>query len=1142
MLENPRNTPDDALSWLPWVLLVYLAFVVYGSLLPFELRPPPTAGAWEAFLRLPYLELGVASRADWVANLLLYIPLGFLTVGSAQGRGAANPIHGVAALIVVAAAAVGVEYAQIFFAPRTVSMNDLLAEWLGAAVGIVLWYAARERLGRLLAEVRGHGGQALRAAIVLYLAGYLVLAVFPFDFLVSADELRWRFSTDTWGLAFAPMAGAGIVRRALQLLVDVAAMVPLGILVASGSSANERGAMRRAAIAGAGLGLLVEGLQFLTASGISQGASAVARSAGAVLGVWLSGRAPNWFRRPLPAWVAPGVLVALPFYVLALAALNGWLDARWLTLDQALARLKPQMFLPFYYHYFTTELEAMQSLVANALMYAPVGIGWWLWATARRSRPGIAVPAVVAAGLAAVIEIGKFFGPAKHADPTNVLIAVVSAALAFLLLQRIGQVLAGSQRFGLQRAGALGYPAGAPSADGASGARATGLTGRVTGEAVRYQDAAAAVDAAGSIATAPTSLTRSIGALWPPGKMDRVRFVGGVVLLLVAAAILFRFPMWQAVLGIALAGYAWALWRDRFLWLIVVPAVLPSLDLATASGWYFVDELDLVLLVTVGVALLRPAAGVPAVPLPRRAVILLVLFAVSYAVATLRGLLPPGPLDLNALSNPYGPFESLRAAKGVMWGFALLPLLQRAFASPEKAGRYLVTGMTLGLLLAGAMVFHERLVFTGLLDFSSDFRATGAFSGMNTGGSEIEAYLVMALPFALLTLMQRGRWYVGALGFAALVLGAYALLVTFARGGYAAGAIGLVITALGLLVARRPRRGGGRSWGRIAGVLATSGVMVVLVLAAVSGPYMAGRFAGTSSDLQTRWNHWNDAVAMMDEGWATSLFGMGVGRFPETYFWKTEKDDRPGTFAFVEERGNRFLRLGAGDPLYLRQKVAVQPHTSYRLSLDARSDEPGMKINVFLCEQTLLYSARCKAQSFATGQGGARWQPLEAAIDSGEVGSGSWLARRPVYLGLNYPVGESAVEIDNVRLVSPDGTNLVRNGDFERGFDHWFFAVDGHLAWHVKSLWVALLFEQGWVGVLVFGNLLAYAAWRLAKSIRRGSRVAVAILSALSALLVAGSLESPLDFPRVALVFFLLLLAGIVRSRALVGRRDSTGP
>jgi VanZ family protein len=1113
MLEKPRDIAGEALSWLPWAFLLYLAFVVYGSLLPFEPRPPPTAGAWEAFLRLPYLQLGVASRADWVANLLLYIPLGFLAVGTAQGRAAPNPVHGLAALIVVGAVAVGVEYAQIFFAPRTVSMNDLVAEWLGAAVGIVLWYAARERLGRLLAEMRGHGDRALRAAILLYLAAYLVLAVFPFDFLVSVDELRWRLSTDTWGLVVAPVAGGGIVRRVLQLLVDVAAMVPLGFLVASTGTAGRHDAMRRAAIAGVAFGLLIEGLQFFTASGISQGASVVARAGGAVLGVWLAARAPGWLRQPVPRWAATAVLVALPLYGLVLAALNGWFAESWLGFGEAVARLKPEAFLPFYYHYFTTELEAMQSLVANALMYAPVGIGYWVWATARRSWSSAVTPALLAAGLAAVVEVGKFFVPAKHADPTNVLIAAVAAAFAFLVVRRVWRDtgLRPTEGEGLDRIHP-GPQVGAP-ADSAGGA-----------------------------------LAPSTRFVWPSGWADRARFVTGAILLGAVAVVLVRFPVWPLPLGVALAAYAFALWRKPSAWLVVVPAALPALDLATVSGWYFVDELDLVLLVMVGVALLRPADGVRWVPLPRRATVLLTAFAIAYAIAVLRGLLPLSPLDLNALSNPYGSYETLRVAKGVIWAFALLPLLQRAFASPEESGRHLVTGMALGLLLAGAAVLHERLVFTGLFDFSADFRATGAFSGMHTGGSQIEAYLVMALPFALLALTQRRLWYVRVLGLAALVAGSYALLVTFARGGYAAGAVGLTITALGLLVAQRHSRRGGRSSGRLAATAVTGGIVVLLVAAAVTGPYMAGRFAGTTGDLQTRWNHWGDAVAMMDEGLATSLFGMGVGRFPETYFWKTEKGDRPGTFAFLEEKGNRFLRLGAGDPLYLRQKVALQPETSYRLSLDARSDEPGMQFNVFLCEQTLLYSGRCKAQSFSTGQplpagqsfaavpsltkghGGNGWQPLEAVVDSGEVGTGSRLAQRPVYLGLNFPAGEAAVDLDNVKLVSPAGENLLRNGDFERGFDYWFFAADGHLAWHIKSHWAAVLFEQGWLGVLALAILLAYAGVRLGKLIMKGSRVSVGIFAALSALLVVGIFDSPFDFPRIALLFFLLLFAGIIRS------------
>src|SRR5262245_52270613 len=54
-----------------------LLFVVYGSLVPFDFHGRPLDAAWRTFQQAPWLVLGIDSRADWVANLLLYIPLGF---------------------------------------------------------------------------------------------------------------------------------------------------------------------------------------------------------------------------------------------------------------------------------------------------------------------------------------------------------------------------------------------------------------------------------------------------------------------------------------------------------------------------------------------------------------------------------------------------------------------------------------------------------------------------------------------------------------------------------------------------------------------------------------------------------------------------------------------------------------------------------------------------------------------------------------------------------------------------------------------------------------------------------------------------------------------------------------------------------
>ena len=66
--------------------LCYLAFVIYGSLIPFQFRSLPIEEAINRFRHLPYLNLGIQSRADFVANILLFIPLSFFLMGVWRAR------------------------------------------------------------------------------------------------------------------------------------------------------------------------------------------------------------------------------------------------------------------------------------------------------------------------------------------------------------------------------------------------------------------------------------------------------------------------------------------------------------------------------------------------------------------------------------------------------------------------------------------------------------------------------------------------------------------------------------------------------------------------------------------------------------------------------------------------------------------------------------------------------------------------------------------------------------------------------------------------------------------------------------------------------------------------------------------------
>ena len=50
---------------------LYLVFVIYGSLVPLVPTHLSFETALTHFKHMPYLNLGAASRADWIANIVL---------------------------------------------------------------------------------------------------------------------------------------------------------------------------------------------------------------------------------------------------------------------------------------------------------------------------------------------------------------------------------------------------------------------------------------------------------------------------------------------------------------------------------------------------------------------------------------------------------------------------------------------------------------------------------------------------------------------------------------------------------------------------------------------------------------------------------------------------------------------------------------------------------------------------------------------------------------------------------------------------------------------------------------------------------------------------------------------------------------
>ena len=466
--------PPGAATAKAWqharIALLWAIFVAYGSLVPLEFRPRDNA--WQAFMNTPWLDLGVGSRADWVANILLYLVLAYFATGavwaSRLGRAARVLLLGLV-LTAVLAMAVGIEYLQLFFPPRTVSRNDLLAEGLGTALGTALWFFAGQRMAGLWQRFVGGGAHSLLAVLALYAIGYLGLSLFPYDFLVSAQELAAKLARPD-SLSFGPGLSCGpAFTCGVKLLVEAVLMIPLGLLLALGlkarSPAGRPPRIVTGFMVGALLGLLIEAVQIVLASGTTQGISVLTRALGAAWGVALANTHPLRWLDYSPARVLRAALWASPFYLALVLALNDLLPLQLQPLWAALEKLETLRFLPFYYHYYTTETAAVRSLLFVLGSYAPLGLVAAL--AFPRLRHGAALFAVlVALVLCFGIEVLKLFTVGKKPDPTNLLIAVASAWLTHWVTT---QVLARMQA----HAGLTARPAGPTRTEGMAGAAST---------------------------------------------------------------------------------------------------------------------------------------------------------------------------------------------------------------------------------------------------------------------------------------------------------------------------------------------------------------------------------------------------------------------------------------------------------------------------------------------------------------------------------------------------------------------------------------------------------------------------------------------------------------------------------------------
>ncbi|MDO9284711.1 MAG: VanZ family protein [Aquabacterium sp.] len=431
---------------LGWVLLSYAVFVIYGSLVPLNFQPIPWADAWLRFSEVPMLSLGLGSRADLVANLLLFIPLAFLL----RERLTAGRPPGVAATLGLwlgcSLLAVALEFTQVFFPGRTVSQNDIAAESAGAALGLCLHAARGPHIRRWL-QGWWNAEQGLPFAQRL-LHGYLVLmlvfALMPLDLSLSPADIfhKWRQGRLHWlPLSDLPADAAQV---AYGLLTDVVIWIPVGMLWRSLGHT-----VRQVLVRGLLVSAVLEVLQLFVFTRVSSTTDVLSGALGCGIGAlvvptaWRQAAAPAGGAReaasPAAGQPTRWAWLSLAWALAVLAAFWFPYQFDWSPAGLS-AQLQQALRLPFVTYYAGSEYHALNELLRKMLMFGPGGLLWAAHVASRpiwRRRALWGWGALAALSMALLVEAGQLLLPGKVADLTDVALQAGGAWLGMAIGRRL---------------------------------------------------------------------------------------------------------------------------------------------------------------------------------------------------------------------------------------------------------------------------------------------------------------------------------------------------------------------------------------------------------------------------------------------------------------------------------------------------------------------------------------------------------------------------------------------------------------------------------------------------------------------------------------------------------------------------------
>lgn len=425
-----------------YAAFAYLIFVIYGSLVPLEFVSISMGEAFYQFQNIRYLDLGIGSRADWVANILLFIPLAFLWMGWLSVDNADRSLgyrvfNSCCVIFACIFLCVSIEFTQLFFPQRTVSINDIVAESLGAIIGVSGWWVWGGKAIKFLKAwtLEQSSTTKIDYYLQLYVAGIFFYSVMPLDLTISVVEIYHKWNEGRVILIPFSVMSDSVVENMYGWVTEIALWIPVPILWQRKTLEKD---FNRLLFKVFLVVFSIEFFQLFVFSRVTDSTDIILGLVGGSIGIWLSLKSNSGIERQkiilnlsaAKTLVAGATAYLLWFFLLMLVfwyPFDFEFDA-----ETVKERIMGFFGVPFYAYYFGSEFRAMTEIFHKTLLFMPLG-GFlaFMLKNYRNHFLYFWLVLTVITSSAIWIEMGQVFLSEKIVSSTDVVLYIVGGMLGF---------------------------------------------------------------------------------------------------------------------------------------------------------------------------------------------------------------------------------------------------------------------------------------------------------------------------------------------------------------------------------------------------------------------------------------------------------------------------------------------------------------------------------------------------------------------------------------------------------------------------------------------------------------------------------------------------------------------------------------